>query len=791
MNAKKSTKKSSSQKKNWRRIEHIRPDEVIPSAILDAGMNIPGKDRSLYMAELSHCLDREAGEYYIPDFLLKIFAMIVKGKAVNAICDPWAMIGRVIGVICDNVKSNEVIAITKNEKESKVGDDCLMGQAEWRVGDPLQILQFYKGQFDIVASVLPFGIPGSSIELPGKNGSAVTFSDDLGFEILAAASVKLSENGIGVFVLPQRFFKMESPTRKNLPALGLSVLGAFALPSGTFAPVTNISTYMVIITKKNLSQMFVAQLSTDTKTNQQIIANFQNGREGTTYETGRFVEIEDFKGISNLCMNDRINEAKRRFDYPAILLGEIAKIKLGRADDKFEFSKIENAIFIPVIGNSDVIDSIENAKLKLQNYAQCEIDPKKANGQFVARFLNSELGKEIREYNQSGIIPKLNTQALKNMEILVPDISIQREILNIEARLVESQNIIAGLNNEALEYIRLLWEKPESRHKIDEQIESLSFRLSGEISQQNNVSFENWYETLPFPLASILRAWQATSIDDLKTKNEHLLDFFQASAQFLGIIYLSAFNSREKLFADFKSELERILEEGHLSLKLSTFGTWKTIIEYLGKQVRNIFAENASDDDRKICAEMFADTSLQLPLIISRLDLIDIFTTANKIRNNWKGHGGVIGPGDARTLNNQLLLQIQKYREITGDIWSNIQLVHSQNCRLRSGSFEHEIEIMMGSHNEFKKEKRILANCLDSDYLYLVGKEGNNVLKLLRLVQIGPTPASVNNACYFFNRFEKSSLRYVSYHYLDKSERNYSMEEVKELLPLFIHTGDK
>jgi hypothetical protein len=43
----------------------------------------------------------------------------------------------------------------------------------------------------------------------------------------------------------------------------------------------------------------------------------------------------------------------------------------------------------------------------------------------------------------------------------------------------------------------------------------------------------------------------------------------------------------------------------------------------------------------------------------------------------------------------------------------------------------------------------------DVDSLYIVSGHQGDALKLLPLIQVGASPESAKNACYFFNRAEK------------------------------------
>ncbi|MDZ7652840.1 MAG: hypothetical protein U5L03_09955 [Burkholderiaceae bacterium] len=95
---------------------------------------------------------------------------------------------------------------------------------------------------------------------------------------------------------------------------------------------------------------------------------------------------------------------------------------------------------------------------------------------------------------------------------------------------------------------------------------------------------------MPFPLASILRAWQATPSQDFRTKYEHLLHFFEATAEFASVVLLSAFSSNEALFAPHRQRLLETMQKHNLSFQRATFGAWKLVVEYLGRQTRDLLA---------------------------------------------------------------------------------------------------------------------------------------------------------------------------------------------------------
>ena len=288
-----------------------------------------------------------------------------------------------------------------------------------------------------------------------------------------------------------------------------------------------------------------------------------------------------------------------------------------------------------------------------------------------------------------------------------------------------------------------------------------SSSLSSSLKRLPSEGLYEWCEALPFPLASIYRAWRATLIRDFKTKYEYLLHFFEATAEFMSVILLSAFSPHGELLAPHGEKLAEAMRKQNLSLTKATFGTWKLIFEYLSSQTRQLSKED--------CRALFSDLSPEFCQAVSSVKLALLLSTTNQLRNDWRGHGGAVGPEEARLRNEQLLGELQKLHQILGDTWIHTQLVHSLHCIPSGGIFENEVEVLMGSNSEFLKEARQMDTWLDTKHLYISGTESRKALKLLPLIRVGPSPPSANNACYFFNRLEPNGdARFISYHFLDR-----------------------
>jgi len=736
---------------------------------------------------------RYGGMCSVPEWLAGAFSAIAGDTAAQTICDPWPGIGLLLGALRESAKAKTTLAFTQNSGEMALGK-VLLPQAEWKLGDPVQSITESSAELDVVASILPMNMPSRQpLKLTLPSGKVTELDDDVGNQLLVASTMRLSPSGIALFVVTPSVFFSPRSVFPRLKDLGIGIEAAFSLPSGTFAPYTNIPAYLVVVRRRPSTRMFVAQLSTDTNTNTQVLANFRQETEGGSVELGRFVSAETFRSIEYLRFSEATTAAEKRFGFQASKLAELGDVKsgitMGRPGDEFAFRALENAIYIPLSGNSDVMESPDELKLKAQNYAQVVIDPSRSNARFVARFLNSEFGKELREQTKTGFIPKLNKQTLRELRVFVPDLQTQQQMVEVETRITTEQNTVMALQNEIAELRRELWANPKSAPQVQERIDVLARRLAGGIKQHASESLDQWFETLPFPLASILRAWQATPSQDFKTKYEHLLHFFEGAAEFVSVILLSAFNSNDAVFAPHRQKLTETMQKQNLSFNRATFGTWKLVVEYLGKQTRDLLNENGkmpedARNDKALCADMFADPSLALPNALSRKELAAIFSTTNKMRNDWGGHGGVVGQEEAALRNQQLLAEVQKVREAIADTWAETQMIHALHCRPRRGVFENEVAVLMGSNNEFLKETREMATWLDVERLYLSKRDSGKALKLLPLIQVGPSPQSVKNACYFFSRLERDGARFVSYHFTDKPELTGQFADATEAINL-------
>ena len=382
----------------WNIFDEMRGQEFDPTIfatrVTELGLSFSAAELPELTQSILKAFGGRGGEHFVPQLLTQVVTKILKGRSAEVVCDPWAGLGVMLATVREATKSTKAFAFTQNTAEFTLGR-ALVSNAEWELGEPLQLINSLKSEIDVAASNLPFGMKSNrSIVLTGLNGNLIELQDDLGSLILVTTAMRLNENGVGLFVVSASFFFYQRSALRKFADLGLAIKAAFALPLGSFASYANISTYLVVVRKHPIARMFVAQLANDENTNAQIISNFNEGKEGGVLELGRFVDMLSFKGLGAIRAEEIFQKAERNFGAPALQLGELATaINLGRHEEGFKFPQCDNAIYIPMIGLSDVVDSLDCLTLKSQNYAQVVIAPERSNARFVARFLNSELGQ--------------------------------------------------------------------------------------------------------------------------------------------------------------------------------------------------------------------------------------------------------------------------------------------------------------------------------------------------------------------------------------------------------------
>ena len=169
----------------------------------------------------------------------------------------------------------------------------------------------------------------------------------------------------------------------------------------------------------------------------------------------------------------------RHYELSELTIGEGIKLR-GPGETHAD---VANSIYIPTIGNTQVVVSLTATTLKHQNYAQVQTNPKLVLADYLAVFFNSSLGKlALESIKQGSFISKAPKSALLRLPVPVPDIQQQMQIiaardslLSLESALVKFRSELSVNPDSASEISRLVAGMLERINQLSEgeQIQSL------------------------------------------------------------------------------------------------------------------------------------------------------------------------------------------------------------------------------------------------------------------------------------------------------------------------------
>jgi hypothetical protein len=342
----------------------------------------------------------------------------------------------------------------------------------------------------------------------------------------------------------------------------------------------------------------------------------------------------------------------------------------------------------------------------------------------------------------------------------------------VQIQTVRGSTALASASSQIRELETRLWSEPKHIGSVLSAIKAL----------EKKESLPEWLDHLPFPLASVLWTYHASGPDP-KVRYEHLLHFFEALAEFMATVFLSGFSSQPGVFEQERQNLSQTLEHAKLSVAQGTFGTWKTIVDYLSKRGRSLL--NGSPDDSDLCSSLFSCGNCQVLEMLFTKPLVGLIQETNANRNLWTGHGGIVGPQAAEERHAILQSSLAKLRNIFKTTWDSFELVRPHGGRLKAGIFENQVDRLMGPRVPFERVERRTTTALDTDALYLLPMYESRSLKILPLIKIMPAPRTAQNACYFYNRRQKDErIRFVSYHFEQEAEVVDHFDDTLEILQL-------
>jgi hypothetical protein len=680
----------------------------------------------------------------IVDFVLGY----LKGRRVGLLVDPWAGPGVLVAALAAAGIAARIVArdpSPENAEISQMIDNS--GSVEWQTANPSETGGWDlmgTGPPDLVVCAPPWGLPVATASLSGVEG-ATSVSESLGYLVTLEAASQLSADGEAILILPDGVLFGGKPRgfRNVLDKLGLSLSAVVSLPPQ--GRMTSVSNSLVSLTKQSHSDLFVGRAFLAAE-DAALIENLRLRRTGSTAESGALTEAASFQSWWTFNL-DRQVAAEKPEGQSAHRLDQIAaQIALGDRTATGGFEARDNAFYLPMIGNSPAVTSLADLRIKPQNVAQLVVKPNLAVAEYAAAFFNSQLGRKIRERMCGhGVIPRATKATVAAAQIYLPTLSQQLEAVAAQRQI---EDLRLRLDNHA----RDLWERPAAAPRIRRALTSLA----------NEDSTGAWETTLPFPLASVLYAYRAHA--DRRRRRDFLLHFFEATTEFSTVLMLSAFRSDTDFYAANRSSILAVGSQTARNLRRSTMGSWAHLGAHLAKETRRLLS-----GQRDLCLALFRVTDSTLPDAISSTALFGAIEQVTGYRNDWKGHGGVESDADVDRQLDALETELQKVRRALADPFEKVKVIRPLNSYYGANLHHYTVQDLTGPTIPFREISLNLLAPLEQDALHLCDIRGVRALQLLPFIRMRQGPPAPN-ACYFFNRIDGNTVRWVSYHHEEEAE---------------------
>lgn len=675
----------------------------------------------------------------IPNFLYDFIKLFVNHFQPKNILDPW--LTRDSYPIIENFENFRGITINQAEY-NLITKGFLKDSNKVKLGDGLENIVKEQKEFDFIVSFPPFVMPSRK-----ENSTSKDYSTDL----LIESSNRLKENGKLLFLMPQKFL-YDKRMKQAISDSNISIHGVFYLEEGSHYPITSISTYLVIASKGGNKSTFTAKLTSDNKSNEIIFKNFINEKDGVKIQLGKFIKLESFNSFKALEKEDNLFKLGKRTGLPVTSLNEVSlKINTIRDIKQENVEHKPNSIYVPKVGNSDVVHNPSNFNIKPKNYLQIILTDN-VSPVFISNYLNTPIGKISLESRKVGTtIENITISSITELPLFIPQYQDQIKLIEVNNKI---ENISLAIN----ELKEELWNRPSLVDKIDKEISAF----------EKDNSIEKWLDNLPFPISSILWKYYATT--DNRNKTEHLLHFFEAFSEFLSLLMLSALNQNPEFY---KSERHRWISSDKQYkdwIKKATFGGWNNLTASLAKATRTLLNEK---ENKEIVLSLFGNPSNEFLGFITNKRVITILEEVREYRNKWKGHGGV--SSNQEDLNRVTLLEqkLNNLRQEIKDAFSNCKLIVADNSKYKNGVFIYKAKELVGIRTPFNEVEIESLIPLDESKLYLLHENQNKPIELLPFIKYNQE----SKACYFYNSIESNDIRFVSFHFEQNAEFTEVLDE--------------
>jgi len=692
------------------------------------------------------------GEFITKPDVAEFIAQFIGENKFNRVLDPACGIGYLLSRVISNCGAKEIHGIEINPKiystAKKLHKNFNIQNSDSCFAD------LSDNEYDLIISELPLGLrvsPFTSDWLDFK----IT---DVSYGIMANSLKHLSAKGTAIFSCLESIFWTTNGLKfiQSLRENGYYVNAVFKQQDSRLNTI--VPTCLIKITKEQSETIFVAQCSHDINANKNIISNYKHKVSNDRIpENGIIITHDFYRGFDALRATTKLAKiAKNRgynlHNYQDVVVTQ----KVYDLKDKDKIEILPNSIFFNMIFPNKIYLSVE------------DIDRK------TGKICNVQFKEEI--------IKASTLQALYCRDILdslFSQVAYGNTHKNIAINNLDKMKIIVPDKIQAIEAEQFLRKVNDAKSQL-EDLESIVrndfLKSKNEITILDNFgNFESWIETLPFPLATLLKKYSVE--DNLDKQSKILIEFFENLAAFVGIIHLSARWSDLEGESELKVTLNSQLGKNKLSFNNATFGLWKTIIETISSNSEKMYKE---EDTKSIITQKYCTTNIGVLQFLFGKSCRRIISKSNTYRND-KDHNRKTGMELLESLSGL----VDEFRKEIGRSLSNYELISPVGGLFEKGLFKCNTRILNGHSTIWASKNYMTITPLESNQLYLHSKFDNMSLKLLPLIALRSTPSSDKNAVYMHNQIRNEQQLLVAHHLNDDKILEESLSQVKFVISEF------
>lgn len=219
-----------------------------------------------------------------------------------------------------------------------------------------------------------------------------------------------------------------------LESEGYFVNAIFNAPDNLIKPRAQITPTFVLLTRKPAERIFLAELQSVTQASD-VVNNYYQDQQQRDLRGGLLVLPNTFRGFHGIKIRSQIEKLETQYkQYEECTIGELA-VEINHAKSGDNYDELQNSIYIPKIGTSSVVSSVEELTLKHHNYYQVVLQERVIN-RYLAAFFRSAIGKLIlSSLTSTTYIPHINKRDIEIAPVALPGIDDQESIVTTQSKL--------------------------------------------------------------------------------------------------------------------------------------------------------------------------------------------------------------------------------------------------------------------------------------------------------------------------------------------------------------------